>query len=232
MSLIRRSRPADEEPESRSRSDSNFYYTDDSDSIPITSERRIDRQKLREERIEQRRGYTDACQEKGANGEGIARGTNEMYNGLFGREKPKGKRDNWKDTDQAKIAFTENIAANRVRGLPTPREGSDQDAANRRIAKASYEASLDAREAIEDNKENGNFWSWLFGSDIYEEPPRRTEPERIESEPENRGGGSFWDWAIEKDDPKPEPAPEPEPEKKEGEGFWAWMTNGKSIWEE
>ncbi len=116
---------------------------------------------LRDTRIEQRRNYTDACTEKGADGEGIARGTNRVYNDLFG-SKPKGRRDDWAEEQQQEIAVGENFAANHVRNLPTPAEGSSQAAANNAVVEASGQGASAARDYIDDHRENGNWWTRLF----------------------------------------------------------------------
>lgn len=118
-------------------------------------------QSLRETRVEQRRNYTDACAEKGADGEGIARGTNRVYNETFG-SKPAGKRDDWTEQQQKEISVSENFAANQVRDLPTPEEGSSQSKANDRVVEASGEGAKNAREYMDDQSSNGNWWSRLF----------------------------------------------------------------------
>lgn len=116
---------------------------------------------LRETRVEQRRNYTDACQDRGADREGIRRGTNEVYRGLFGG-KPAGDRDDWAEEKQKEIAIGENFAANHVRSLPTPEEGSSQSEANDRVVDASGKGAKSAREYIDDQSDNGNWWSRLF----------------------------------------------------------------------
>jgi hypothetical protein len=116
-------------------------------------------QSLRETRVEQRRNYTDACQSKGADGEGIRRGTNEVYKETFGG-KPKGDRDSWNERQQQEIAVSENFAANKVRSLPN--SGDSQSEANDRVVQASGEGAKSAREYIDDQSENGNWWSRLF----------------------------------------------------------------------
>jgi hypothetical protein len=116
---------------------------------------------LRETRVEQRRNYTDACTERGADGEGIRRATNRIYNEMGG--KPDGQRDKWSETDQKRIAVTEHFAANRVRDLPAPTEGSSQAEANNRVVEASGAGASAANDYIDDQAENGNWWSRLFG---------------------------------------------------------------------
>ncbi len=120
-------------------------------------------QSLRDIRIEQRHQYTDACSERGADGDGIRRGTNRIYEETFGG-KPKGGRDEWPDEHQQKIAVSENFAANRVRGLPTPQEGSSQEEANDRVVEASGQGARAAKEYIADQSDNGNWWSRLWGN--------------------------------------------------------------------
>lgn len=115
-------------------------------------------QSVQETRIEQRRNYTDACTEKRADGQGIARGTNQIYKEVFGT-KPDGKRDNWTPEEQKKVAVAENFAANSVRDInPT----GSQEQINNAVAKASGDGARDAAEYIEDKKENGNWWGRLF----------------------------------------------------------------------
>lgn len=120
-------------------------------------------QSLREIRIEQRRNYTDACINKGANQDGIAEGTNRIYNRLFGK-KPTGKRDDWSDVQQKEVAIAENFAAHHVQELPTPPEGTPQPVANHQVVEKSGEAAKAARDYIDDHQENGNWWTNLFHS--------------------------------------------------------------------
>ncbi len=108
---------------------------------------------LRETRVEQRRNYTDACTSKGADGEGIRRGTNRIYNELFGG-KPAGDRDDWTDDQQQQITVGENFAASHVRS--SPERGNDA------VVEASGEGAKQAKEYIEDQSDNGNWWSRLF----------------------------------------------------------------------
>ncbi|NJP11669.1 MAG: hypothetical protein HC866_21190 [Leptolyngbyaceae cyanobacterium RU_5_1] len=108
---------------------------------------------MRDNRIEQRRNYTDACVEKQADQDGIAKGTNKIYDNLWG-DRPDGKRDNWTVDQQKEIAVGENIAANHVR--------SSSKTGNDAVVEASSEGAKQAREYIDDQKENGNWWGRLF----------------------------------------------------------------------
>lgn len=124
--------------------------------------KRDDDASLRDIRVEQRRNLTDAATERGADGDGIARATNRIYNETLGG-KPTGKRDNWPEEQQKEIAVSENFAANRVRSLPTPDEDTSQVEANDRVVEASGKGARAAREYIDDQSDNGNWWSRLFG---------------------------------------------------------------------
>ncbi len=121
----------------------------------------LEPQSLRDVRLGQRVNYTDACVEKGADANGIRLGTNRIYDTLFGN-RPTGNRDSWPEDQQKEIAVGEHFAANHIRGLPTPEEGSSQRAANNAVVKASGEGAQAAREYIDDQADNGNFWTRLF----------------------------------------------------------------------
>jgi hypothetical protein len=99
--------------------------------------------------------------DKGADDQGIARGTSGIYNALFGN-KPAGSRDSWQEDEQRRITVAENFASNHVRGLPN--EERSQSQANDDVVRASSDGARAAREYIEDESENGNWWSRLFGS--------------------------------------------------------------------
>jgi hypothetical protein len=77
--------------------------------------------------------------------------------------KPDGKRDNWPENDQKRVAVSENFAANRVRDLPAPKEGSSQAEANNRVVEASGAGARAASDYIDDQSDNGNWWSRMFG---------------------------------------------------------------------
>jgi len=66
-------------------------------------------------------------------------------------------------TAQKVIAVTENIAANHVRSLATPEEGSSQSDANDAVVKASGQGARAAKDYIDDKADNGNWWGRLFG---------------------------------------------------------------------
>ena len=116
---------------------------------------------MREQRIEQRHEFTSTCQEKGADGEGIARATNGVYNGLFGT-RPAGDRDDWTIAQQKAITVGEHFATRRVEELNTPDEGSDQWSANDAVVEQARSGARDAREYITNQTENGNWWTRLF----------------------------------------------------------------------
>jgi hypothetical protein len=65
-----------------------------------------------------------------------------MYDIALGG-KPKGDRDDWSERDQRKITVTEHQAANRIRALPVPEEGTSQRAANQAVVKASEQGAED-----------------------------------------------------------------------------------------
>jgi len=110
-------------------------------------------------RVECRKEYTDACQEKGADREGIREGTNAIYRHT-GR--PAGDRDTWPEEQQKVIAVTEHFAAGRVKSLPDPQ--GTQDEANDAVVEASGEGARVAKEYIADKEDNSNWWGRLFGS--------------------------------------------------------------------
>jgi hypothetical protein len=116
---------------------------------------------VRENRIAERRNYTDACVEKGADGEGIRRGTNRIYSELF-NSKPAGSRDEWTEQQQKEVTIAENFAASHVRSLPTPSEGTNQATANQRVVEQSGAGAKNAREYCDDQKENGNYYTRLY----------------------------------------------------------------------
>jgi hypothetical protein len=116
---------------------------------------------LREQRIEQRRNYTDAAVSRGADQLGIARGTNRIYDKTFDN-RPDGDRDDWSEDQQKRITVAEHFAANKVRDLPIPQEGNSQNGANDNVVEASGRGAETAREYCDDQKENGNFWTRLF----------------------------------------------------------------------
>lgn len=118
---------------------------------------------FREERVQVRRDYTDACKSKGADKEGIAKGTNKIYDRIFPEGRPDGDRDDWSRTDQGKTMVGEHMATKRVNELDTPAEGSSQREANNRVVEASKQGASQAADMIND-KECGGFFGWLFGS--------------------------------------------------------------------
>lgn len=121
-------------------------------------------QRFREERVEVRKDYTDACVERGADDEGIAKGTNWIYRILFGT-KPEGNRDQWTIEEQSKSMLGEHQAANRIRDLPTPPEGSCQRQANDAVVEASKQGAHEAKDMIED-KDSGGWAGWLWNHAI------------------------------------------------------------------
>lgn len=118
---------------------------------------------FREERVQVRRDYTDACKSKGADAQGIARGTNAIYGEIYPNGRPNGDRDDWSREDQGKTMVGEHMAAKRVNELSTPPEGSSQVSANNRVVEASRHGASQANDMIND-KECGGFFGWLFGS--------------------------------------------------------------------
>jgi hypothetical protein len=76
-------------------------------------------------------------------------------------QKPQGNRDAWSDKAQKEIAVAENFAANHINDLPDP-EGKSQREANKDVVEASGKGAKQAREYIDDQSENGNWWSRLF----------------------------------------------------------------------
>lgn len=106
------------------------------------------RSRLRDERVEQRKDFTDACVEKGADGTGIARATNRVSQRTFRNGKPSGNRDQWSDDDQRRITITEHFAARSVRDLPD--EALPTSANNDRVVEAAGNGAKNGTDFILD----------------------------------------------------------------------------------
>ena len=128
-----------------------------------------DTQRLRKERVEVRKDFTKAAQAKGADGQGIAESTNWLYWIFFG-DKPKGDRDEWSHEDQQGTMTAEHFATNKIKDLPTPKEGSSQRRANDNVVEATKDGAKAAKEYVSDpDTPAGTLWGWLNPKTIWEE---------------------------------------------------------------
>jgi len=140
------------------------YYEPDEDYDSLT-----DAQRVRKDGVGVRNGFTKAAQEKGADGQGIAESTNWLYRIFFG-ERPKGDRAEWSPKDQQGTMTAEHFATNRIKDLPTPKEGSSQRRANDNVIEATKDGAKAAKEYVNDpDTPAGTLWGWLNPKTIWEE---------------------------------------------------------------
>ncbi|MGL5923790.1 hypothetical protein [Chroococcidiopsis sp.] len=139
--------------------------------------------------LESRRDITDAIVSKGGDQNTIARVTVRCDRAVTGgRPEPK-KREDWDLERQREMAAIEHYGAQRIRDLP-------DNAGDSRILKAADEGASIARDAIEDKKENGNYFVHIFGSffkRLASDQDRLEFPESGGSSSQSNDEGKVWD---------------------------------------
>jgi hypothetical protein len=107
--------------------------------------------------VDTRKEFTAAIQNKGGDQATIIKGTVHCNNAVTGGRPTEKDRDNWTEEQQKQIAVIEHYSAKRVENLP-------DGAGHSQIMTAIHSGTDTATDAIQDKRENGNWFDHVFST--------------------------------------------------------------------